>query len=137
MIAIKALTAWLTDDNRCNKKWKMKHYKKLRSFGVLCKMWSVLGVIIVFFGILAFVSDGNPDLILFVALPLAIIGAVVHFFTFQAATELIILLIRLERNTRGISDLNDTLKQQTIQRPIQTAPNPQTPNKPTLNVPKQ
>ena len=114
----------------------MKHYKKLRSFAVLCKIWSALGAIIVFLGIIA-VSDGNPNIISFVALPLAVIVAVIHFITFQAATELIILLIRLERNTRGISDLNDTLKQQTIQRPIQTVPNQQAPNKPTLNVPKK
>ena len=101
----------------------MKQYKKLRAFAVLCKMWSVLGAIIVFIGIFALIAAEEHQLSI-IGLPLGILGAVIHFFTFQAATELIILLIRLERNTRGISDLNDTLKQQTIQWPIQAALTP-------------
>ena len=79
---------------------KQYKYKNLRAFAVLCKTWSVLGAVIVFIGIFGLIAAEETELAI-IGLPLGILGAVIHFFTFQAATELIILLIHLERNTRG------------------------------------
>ena len=120
----------------------MKKYTSLISFGRFCRVYAVVGAIFVL--LLVFSSPyffidrpvyGGPEIIILSII--AAISALIHFLVFSAIPDLINLLIRLEKNTRSISDLNNTLKQQAIQRPIQTAPNQQAPNKPTLNVPKQ
>ena len=120
----------------------MKKYTSLIGFGRFCRLYAVIGSIFIFFGVFfspsLFIDSPSYGVAeMAILLTLAVVLTSIHFLLFSAIPDLINLLIRLEKNTRGISDLNDILRQQATQRSIQTEPNPQVSNKPTLNVPKQ
>jgi len=123
----------------------MSDYRSLRSLSRQYKLIGILGVLAGSIYTLRLALIYLPEDVSDVAgLIESIIALAVGIFLtwflvvgLFAVGDLIKLLIRIEKNTRGISDLNNTLKQQATQRSIQTAPNPQVPNKPTLNVPEQ
>ena len=115
----------------------MKKYTSLIAFGRFCRVYAVLGGILTFLAVIfsPYLFIDNPSyggLEIIILLTMATILTSIHFLFFSAIPDFINLLVRLERNTRGISELNDTLKVQTPLQPIQTTQNQETSSKPTF-----
>ena len=119
-------------------------YRKLRFWAAILLLWAKIGSVLCFlvtpllFAEAMSINDSAEFFAtLIVSIPLGFILALIHYYSVGAVSNLISLLIRLERNTRGIKDLNDTLKQMIVQPKVQQLPVQQSPTRPTLNVPKK